>query len=81
MKDGPGKRVWAAIFLAAAAVLVTIFLPVLYLRRWDSVLSSLDPVQRAQVETGLKEGASVGIIGGADGPTAVFVTKKEKKDE
>jgi len=65
------------IFLAAALVLLLSVAPVLYLRRWDAAISRLSPEQRAEMDAALKDGASVGIIGGADGPTVLHVTKKE----
>ncbi len=67
------------IFLAAAAVLLTALVPVLCLRRWDAVLSRLSAEQRAKVKAALKEDASLGIIGGADGPTVLYITPKEDK--
>ena len=70
------------VFLAAAAVLLTALVPVLCLRKWDAVLSRLSPEQRAGMDAARKGGASVGVIGGADGPTEIYITPKEdQRDE
>ena len=55
-----GKRVWLYLFGAMAAYGAAKLLKVL------GVWLTLLPMQ--------KESASIGVIGGADGPTAVFVT-------
>ncbi|MBO4915158.1 MAG: MFS transporter, partial [Oscillospiraceae bacterium] len=65
------------IFLAAAAVLVAALVPVLYLRRYDAVYARLSDAQREQLEEAVQNGSSVGIIGGADGPTVLHITNKE----
>ena len=69
-----------AIFLAAALALLTCLVPVLFLRRRDALdaaLSALSPAQRAEMDAALSDGSDVGIIGGADGPTVLYITKKE----
>jgi len=66
------------IFLAAALVLVTVFVPVLFLRRWDGIRARLDPEQTAAVDTALAAGENVGVIGGPDGPTAVFTVQPKE---
>lgn len=46
--------------------------------RRDSALENLSQIMQEQEDR--KEAASIGIIGGADGPTAVFVTEHKRKD-
>ena len=72
-----------AIFLAAAIVLLLSIAPVLRLRKWDAIPAPLQPEQRAEADAARRDGAeSIGVIGGADGPTKLFITKKEgKRDE
>ena len=57
--------------------------PVQRLRKWDAILAPLSTEQRDEFDAALRDGAeSIGIIGGADGPTKLFITKKEgKRDE
>ena len=60
------KSLWRFVFLACAAYGAAELLGALF--AWTAYLMIADPVLRAG------EAASMGIIGGADGPTAVFVT-------
>ena len=70
-----------AIFLAAALTLLTVFVPVLLLQRRDLIYAGLSAEQRAEVDAALEEGKNVGIIGGSDGPTRVYITGGEDKSD
>ena len=60
------KSPWRFLFLACAAYGVAELLGSLV--AWIAYLAIADPVLQ------FRESASIGIIGGADGPTAIFVT-------
>ena len=63
-KKNNGKKTWRVLFLILAVALA------LWLAGTQAALWLL---QNGSVSLG--EAASVGIIGGADGPTAIFVTR------
>ncbi len=71
-----------AIFLAAALVLLLSVVPVLLLQKYDKSPPRLIGRQCAEADAALREGKNVGVIGGPDGPTQVYVTdRKEQRDE
>ena len=70
-----------AIFLAAALIVLVVFIPVLLLQRRDRVLAGLSGEQRAEVRSAVEAGKDVGIIGGPDGPTEVYVTDRKETDD
>ena len=47
----------------------------------DRVMAGLSEQQRAEVAAALEEGKNVGVIGGPDGPTEVYVTDRKETDD
>ena len=67
-----------AIFLAAAAVLLLLLPLTIKMNRLDSVRKKVEDALGGPLPE--EDSASVGVIGGPDGPTSVFVTKREDTD-